>query len=296
MISIILPTYNRAEFLKKTLESYVIQKFVDEILIIDDGSTDSSGKILDDLVKKYPVIKVVRHEINEGLAASRIDGILRSKNDFILFGEDDVIFEKDYVEKLFHCLKAHDAGIVGGRIISKYNNESDADAVARWDNYKMPLLDLKYFEGSFGVRTDNDVEVPFVHAIYLVNKKVFNNLKLQTYYKGNEYREETDIQILVLKQGFRIFFCPNAICYHLAKPVKKGGVRTMNKILYEYWTIKNNKLFLDRHYDFLKKSWINRNKQIMAIDFALHRIFYHLLYKNIGIWFRQKFLKSMKKN
>lgn len=291
MISIILPTYNRSEFLEKTLESYASQKYVDEILIIDDGSTDSSMKILEELGKKYPMIKIVRHDKNEGLAASRIDGIIKSKNDFILFGEDDVIFEKDYVDKLFTCLQHHNAGIVGGRIISKYENESDKTAIARWNNYKMPLIDFRYFEGSFGIRTEKDVEVPFLHAIYLANKKIYNTIKLQTYYKGNEYREETDLQILVLKQGYKIFFCPDAICYHLPKLAKKGGVRTMNKISYEYWTIRNNNLFLQRHYDFLNGTWIKRNRQVMAVDFALSRIFYHLLIRNIGGCFKQIWLK-----
>ena len=288
MISIIVPTYNREEFLEKTLESYIHQKYVDEILIINDGSTDSTDKVLEDLRRKYVIIKIVKHDINKGLAASRIDGILESKNDLILFGEDDVIFEKDYVEKLFNCLQQHNAGIVGGRVISKLENETNEEALTRWNNLGLPLIDFRYFEGNFGVKTDKDVEVPFLHAIYLANKKVFKNVKLETYYKGNEYREETDLQISVLKEGFKIVFCPGAICYHLAKLIKNkgGGVHTMNKISYEYWTIKNNNLFLKRHHEFLRRSWIRKSRMIMAVDFAINRIFYYLIYRNIGRWCR----------
>lgn len=291
MISIIIPTYNRVEFLEKTIQSYICQKFVDEILIINDGSTDGSSKILEGLGQKYPIIKIVKHDTNKGLAYSRIDGITHAKNDFILFGEDDVIFEKDYVEKLFNCLQQHNAGIVGGRIISKFENETNIDAILRWNNYKMPLINFRYFEGDFGIKTENDVEVPFVHAIYLADKKIYDNIQLQTYYKGNEYREETDLQILVQKQGYKIIFCPGAICYHLPKLAKKGGVRTMNKISYEYWTIRNNNFFLKRHHEFLRKYWVKRGRLIMSIDFALHRIFYYLLYRNIGGWFKHTWLK-----
>ena len=286
MISIIDPTYNREEFLEKTLESYIHQKYVDEILIINDGSKDSTDKVLEDIRRKYAIIKIVKHDINKGLAASRIDGILKSKNDLILFGEDDVIFEKDYVEKLFNCLQQHNAGIVGGRVISKIENETDDEALARWNHLGLPLIDYRYFEGNFGVGTDKDVEVPFLHAIYLANKKVFKNVRLETYYQGNEYREETDLQISVLKEGYKIVFCPRAICYHLAKLIKNkgGGVHTMNKISYEYWTIKNNNLFLKRHHEFLRRSWIKKSRMIMAVDFAINRIFYYLIYRNIGRW------------
>lgn len=292
MISIIIPTYNRASVLDKVIGSYLSQKYVNEIIIINDASTDSTDKVIEELKTKHNIIEFVKHETNMGLAASRIDGITRSKNDLILFGEDDVLLECDYIEKLVNCLELYKAGIAGGRILSMYENETKNDAIIRWNKNKKPPIDLRYFEGNFGIRTETDLEVPFVHAIYLANKKIYQNIKLQTYYKGNEYREETDLQISVLKQGYKIMFCPNAICYHLSKTNNIGGCHKMNILFYEYWTIKNNNLFFKRHHEFLKKYGINKSRLLMTSDFAINRILYYLIYVKAG----RRCLNIWKKN
>ncbi len=297
MISIIIPTYNRADVLQKAIKSYLNQKYVDEILIIDDASTDSTEKVIEELKKNHSVIKSLKHDTNKGLAASRIDGIMKTKNDYILFGEDDVVLENDYVEKLLNCLRLHDAGIVGGRIIPVYENEDKKDAVTRWNNSKLPLIDFRYFEGNFSVKKEKDIDVPFLHAIYLANKNVYNNIELRTYYKGNEYREETDLQISVLKNGHKIVFCPGAICYHLPKSKgNNGGCHSMNKVSYEYWTIKNNNLFLKRHHQFLKTYGIQKSRAVMATDFAIRRVLYYLIYLGIGSWCKHVWLKYIKKS
>lgn len=286
MISIIIPTYNRADFLQKTIESYLNQKYVDEILIIDDASTDSTEKVIEELKINHSAIKSLKHDTNKGLAASRIEGIINTKNDYILFGEDDVVLENDYIEKLLNCLHLHDAGIVGGRIIIVYEEEDKKDAIITWNNSKLPLIDFRYFEGNFGVKTENDVEVPFLHAIYLANKNIYKNIELKTYYKGNEYREETDLQISVLKKGYKIMFCPGAICYHVRKlEGTSGGCHSMNKISYEYYAIKNNNLFLKRHHEFLKKYGIQKIRYVMALDYAINRILYYTIYVYFGRWF-----------
>lgn len=292
MISIIIPTYNRVEVLQTAIESYLTQKYVDEIFIINDASTDSTEEVIKELEKNHSIIRSVKHDTNKGLAASRIEGIMKSKNDLILFGEDDVIFENDYVEKLFNCLQRHNAGIVGGRIISISKNENKKDAIIKWNKSELPLIDYRYVEGHFSIRTENDVEVPFMHAIYLSNKKVYKNLNLQTYYKGNEYREETDLQISVSKQGYKIIYCPDAICYHLMRSKKdRSGCHTMNKFSYEYWTIKNNNLFLKRNHEFLIKYGVQKNRLLMASDFAINRILYYLIYIGIGSSCKRVWLK-----
>ncbi len=292
MISIIIPTFNRANILKKAIESYLSQKFVDEIFIINDASTDATEEVIEELKKNYSFIRSVKHDANKGLAASRIEGIEKTKNDLIIFGEDDVIFENDYVEKLYICMQKHDAGIVGGRIISIYENENKEEVIDRWNKKQIPLIDYRYIEGHFSVRIENDAEVPFIHAIYLSNKKVYKNIKLQTYYKGNEYREETDLQISVAKQGYKIMYCPDALCYHIMRSMKdKSGCHSMNKFSYEFWTIMNNNLFLKRNHEFLIKYGVQKNRLLIASDFAVNRILYYLIYAGIGSVCKRVWLK-----
>lgn len=94
-ISIIVPVYNVEKYLDRCLESLLEQEKVEtEILIIDDGSTDNSGKISDIYQKKYNNIYVY-HKKNEGLGLTRNYGMDRARGDYILFVDSD-----DYINKI----------------------------------------------------------------------------------------------------------------------------------------------------------------------------------------------------
>ncbi|EMF0473665.1 glycosyltransferase family 2 protein, partial [Enterococcus faecium] len=84
-ISIIVPVYNVEKYLKKCVDSILGQTFTDfELLLIDDGSTDNSGSICDELAKTDNRIKVI-HKENGGLSDARNIGIEVAKGDFIGF-------------------------------------------------------------------------------------------------------------------------------------------------------------------------------------------------------------------
>ena len=102
LISVIIPTYNRAYILPKAIESVLNQTFKDlEIIVVDDGSTDSTPY----LISKYP-IKYVRKP-NQGVAKARNTGILKSKGDFIAFLDSDDIFVETKLEKQLNFLEKH---------------------------------------------------------------------------------------------------------------------------------------------------------------------------------------------
>ena len=89
IISIIVPVYNVESYLPMCIDSILSQKFKDfELILIDDGSTDESGKICDKYIKKDPRIKVI-HQRNQGLSAARNSGIEIAKGDFITFIDSD---------------------------------------------------------------------------------------------------------------------------------------------------------------------------------------------------------------
>ena len=89
MISIIVPVYNVEPYLRKCLDSILAQTYRDlEILIIDDGSTDGSGRICDEYAGKDDRIKVF-HTENHGLSAARNYALDRSHGDYIAFIDSD---------------------------------------------------------------------------------------------------------------------------------------------------------------------------------------------------------------
>lgn len=88
-LSVVIPVYNVEKYLKRCLESILKQNIVNyEILLVDDGSTDSSGKICDSYAQRYNHIRVI-HKENEGLGLTRNVGIMYAQGEYILFVDSD---------------------------------------------------------------------------------------------------------------------------------------------------------------------------------------------------------------
>ena len=103
--SIIIPAYNVADYLENCVESILKQTYDNyEIIIVDDGSTDETGKVADELLKQSKQINVV-HQSNGGASKARNTGMKRATGDYILFldGDDfwsDSHFLKQIVSEL----------------------------------------------------------------------------------------------------------------------------------------------------------------------------------------------------
>lgn len=98
-VSIIIPVYNVEQYLSQCIESCINQTLNDiEIILIDDGSTDSSGKICDEYVNKDKRITVL-HKINRGVGEARNDGIDLSKGEYIYFVDGDDYIQNNLIEK-----------------------------------------------------------------------------------------------------------------------------------------------------------------------------------------------------
>lgn len=96
LISVIVPIFNVEQYLPKCLNSIINQTYKNiEIILINDGSTDSSGKICDEYEKKDKRIKVI-HKENGGVSEARNVGIKISKGRYITFIDADDWIEKDY--------------------------------------------------------------------------------------------------------------------------------------------------------------------------------------------------------
>ncbi|MFC1567432.1 glycosyltransferase family 2 protein [Thermodesulfobacteriota bacterium] len=114
LVSIIVPVYNCEKYLCICLESIVNQSYGNfEIILIDDGSTDGSGKICDTYALKDGRVKAI-HTRNNGPAAARNIGIENSKGEFIFFVDADDFIEKNTLSLLIESYHRHRADIVVG--------------------------------------------------------------------------------------------------------------------------------------------------------------------------------------
>ena len=116
-ISIIVPVYNIEEYIEKCVKSITKQTYKNlEIILVDDGSTDSAGKICDKLAEKDERIKVI-HKKNGGLSSARNAGMKKATGDYICFIDGDDYISKDYCELMYNALIE--------RIINSKNDDNE---------------------------------------------------------------------------------------------------------------------------------------------------------------------------
>lgn len=113
LISIIVPVYNMELYLKRCLESLLLQSYKNiEIILVDDGSRDSSGAICDEAAKNDSRVKV-HHIANGGVGNARNVGLSVHKGEWFCFVDSDDWIEEDYVEILYRNAKEYECDISG---------------------------------------------------------------------------------------------------------------------------------------------------------------------------------------
>ena len=104
LVSVIIPVYNAKKYLRNCIESIVSQTYHNlEIILVDDGSTDDSKKLVDDYAKSDRRIKVF-HQKNMGLSGARNTGIKNATGKYITFIDSDDYIEPDMIKSLYEAL------------------------------------------------------------------------------------------------------------------------------------------------------------------------------------------------
>lgn len=112
LISVVLPIYNVEQYLNRSIESVVNQSYTNlEIILVDDGSTDSSPEICEKWKDKDPRIKVI-HKKNAGLGYARNTGIENATGEYICFFDSDDFIDSNTIKSSFETASEHDADIV----------------------------------------------------------------------------------------------------------------------------------------------------------------------------------------
>lgn len=123
LISIIVPVYNVEKYLGKCLESLLNQTYKNlEIILIDDGSTDNSGKLCD-IYQKQDNRVVVIHKENGGISSARNAGIEIAKGDYIALVDSDDYVSCEYCEKMLNALITNNAEVAICKLHSFRENE-----------------------------------------------------------------------------------------------------------------------------------------------------------------------------
>ncbi|MBO7537957.1 MAG: glycosyltransferase family 2 protein [Prevotella sp.] len=141
MISIIVPVYNVEQYIKQCIESILTQTFSDwELILIDDGSTDSSGIICDNFVSSDKRIRCI-HKNNEGVTEARRRGWEMSIGEWISFVDGDDTLPNNALVTLYEKTKTVDTDIVEGYSYFR-DNLSHISSIEEYRHCLLKSVDL----------------------------------------------------------------------------------------------------------------------------------------------------------
>ena len=144
-VSVVIPIYNVEPYLKQSLDSVINQTYGNlEIILVDDGSTDKSAKICDEIAQTDSRVKVL-HKPNGGLSEARNAGTTVCTGEYLLYLDSDDYLEPDAVEQLMLLRNAYNADAVMGNYFYTYSDheslaEPDAGENSRYSRREAILL------------------------------------------------------------------------------------------------------------------------------------------------------------
>ncbi len=146
-ITVAIPCYNGEKTLERCVDSILLQTYTNyELLIIQDGSTDKTPEIAEQLCKKDARIRVI-HQENRGLSASRNRAIREARGEYISFIDADDTICPDYIEKLQQAVLMYKADIAVCQyyIDKKQGNDNGIHTISKQDMYKEILIPQRNF-------------------------------------------------------------------------------------------------------------------------------------------------------
>jgi glycosyltransferase involved in cell wall biosynthesis len=279
VITLIVPTRNRAHTLRLVAPSYFAQDGVDELIFVSDAGDDDTPAVIAELAQRFPHkrLQMLRNETRLGASQSRNVGVAASTNELILFCDDDEYLEAGYARILREKLQALDAGAISGRRIYMLPGESMPEALLRFGHGMRvtkpfrPLL----CEGVNGARFSSDIAIPVTNAIILTRKSLLLKFPFDGYYsRGNGYREETDFQMNLFVNGFDIRVTNDCHSFHLPmSQVRTGGQRT-SLLKRLYWSIYYTHYFYGKYYErYAQRLGLRSPRWFAFIVFSMHAAF-----------------------
>lgn len=238
-ITLICATYNRIDALKYTLSNKLAINGVVELIFVVDGSDDGSREYLEDEAKNDNRIRVLYQE-NMGAQQARNSAIAVANSPWLLFLDDDDFAPADFATIL------HSAAISNGAVIAgaPWMNCVDKNPANAWEDAKTRRKDSIELRDHPSTVTKSDQVTPFLFSSILISADVASRFRYDAVFRGNSWREETDLFLRVYTSGERIVRSARTYSWTSRR---FGGGNSGGALRYEYWIIRNEALFLRRH-------------------------------------------------
>jgi glycosyltransferase involved in cell wall biosynthesis len=184
--SVIIPLYNKQNYVENALKSIINQTFIDfEIIIVNDCSTDESvSKILPYLSDK---IKLIQHEKNKGLSATRNTGIKNAKADYVTYLDADDLWKSTFLETIFRLIQNFPEAKIFGTNYEEVYGETILNPQNNSD------LLQNNFEGIINFFKMNTKQGIYNHGSVCFHKSVFE--KVGFYDDNIKFSQDIDFNI-----------------------------------------------------------------------------------------------------
>ncbi len=218
LISVIVPVYNVEKYIDKCLNSIMKQSYKNiEIILVDDGSTDKSGKICEEYAKLDNRIKVV-HKKNEGLGLARNSGLEISSGKYIAFIDSDDFISENMIEKLVEEILNYNVDTVYCGFYEYYDSNLLLPKPCYYSNkiFEKEEITSKILLEMIGTapkeKKDSLVSMSVWHALYSTEIIKKNLIKFPS---EREYiSEDIVFDILYLKNAKKIKFIEDCLYFY----------------------------------------------------------------------------------
>ena len=275
LVTVIVPSYNRAHLLERTIPTYM-QEGVKEIILVDDCSLDNTTEVVRRLQLKYPNLKYIRQPKNMRQTAAKNRGLENVTTEWVYFGDDDSVLYPGSIKLLYETCIKNKVEACGA--IAYYMQPGEEimdldDFVKKHRVFADSIADIVRVEdmyANFTYSVRQPVVVPFCHACLLMKADIAKRVKFDTCYTGNAYREETDFIIRCSAEGATFMFDSRAAQINLPPTMATGGARNKSKWKYKRDMVVNNWRFLRKNYPFMKRKFhLHKGIYRMQWDFTI---------------------------
>ena len=266
-VSIYIPAYNAEKTIEKSIQSIKKQTYkFNEIIIIDDNSTDTTNQILNEIND----IKVIKNNNNKGLGYNRNLGFKISSNDIVASIDADVVLHENWLEIMIKNFEKNKNIICGGKMIEKLIQN------------KFNLWRAKYYSQNWG--NDNIENPPFLFGCNTIQHKSLwkavkgYNESLLTNGEDIDYANK-----IKLNSNFKLRYCAKALCEHL----QDDDLNSLSNRIWRYhsfgYKIKKPSIYrtLKLSIKQLKFFFTRSIKNLLKFEFSFVYINFAILFKFI---------------
>ena len=238
-VSVIIPCYNVEKYLRECLDSVINQTLKDiEIICVDDGSTDSTGRVLDDYASKDCRIKVI-HKSNSGYGASMNMGLDMAEGEYIGIIESDDFAEINMFEDLYSLAQEHNADIVKSNWYEYKGDTNTVKIINRFNNFpQYQLINLMDYKDLY--------TIPSLIASCLYKKAYLEKFNINFLATPGASYQDTSFAAKTLMTASRIVVTDDCYYYYRIDN-NASSIKSKDKVFYICDEYKSINTYMEKY-------------------------------------------------